>query len=75
MLFENCAKVTGGGETAIVMNTSIEDIVEVLPKELAESRGVDVAIDCLGESVMGTTIPRTGGKGGDPFPYCAGSLS
>ena len=37
----------------IVVDTSCEDIVEVLKRELAEGRGVDVAIDCLGSEIMG----------------------
>ena len=40
----------------VVVNTSKEDIVEVLKKELADGRGVDVAIDCLGGEVMGKCI-------------------
>ena len=40
----------------IVVNTSKEDIVEVLKTELEAGRGVDVAIDCLGGEVMGKCI-------------------
>ncbi len=40
----------------VVVNTSKEDIVEVLKKELADGHGVDVAIDCLGGEVMGKCI-------------------
>ena len=40
----------------IVVNTRKQDIVEVLRAELAEGRGVDVAIDCLGGEVMGKCI-------------------
>jgi len=40
----------------IVVNTTKQDIVEVLKAELAEGRGVDVAIDCLGGEVMGKCI-------------------
>ena len=41
----------------IVVNTTKQDIVEVLKAELAEGRGVDVAIDCLGGSFMGECLP------------------
>ncbi len=41
----------------IVVNTSKENIVEVLKRELAAGRGVDVAIDCLGGKVMGDCLP------------------
>ncbi len=40
----------------LVVNTTKEDISEVLKKELAEGRGVDVAIDCLGGEIMGKCI-------------------
>ncbi len=40
----------------VVVNTSKEDIVEVLKKELANGTGVDVAIDCLGGEIMGKCI-------------------
>ena len=40
----------------VVVNTSKEDLVEVIEKELAEGRGVDVAIDCLGGSIMGKCL-------------------
>ena len=40
----------------VVVNTSKEDIVEVLKKELADGYGVDVAIDCLGGEIMGKCI-------------------
>ena len=40
----------------IVVNTTKDDIVKVLESELAEGRGVDVAIDCLGGEVMGKCI-------------------
>lgn len=40
----------------VIVNTSKEDIVEVLKNELAEGRSVDVAIDCLGGEVMGKCI-------------------
>jgi len=40
----------------VVVNTTKEDIAEVLKKELAEGHGVDVAIDCLGGEVMGKCI-------------------
>lgn len=40
----------------IVVNTSKENITEVLKKELEEGRGVDVAIDCLGGEIMGKCI-------------------
>ncbi len=40
----------------IVVNTRKQDIVEVLKAELAEGRGVDVAIDCLGGEIMGKCV-------------------
>ena len=40
----------------VVVNTTKEDIAEVLKKELADGHGVDVAIDCLGGEVMGKCI-------------------
>ncbi|MFA7636384.1 MAG: NAD(P)H-quinone oxidoreductase [Monoglobales bacterium] len=40
----------------VVVNTSKEDISEVLKAQLAEGRGVDVAIDCLGGEIMGKCI-------------------
>ena len=40
----------------IVVDTSSEDIVEVLKKQLEEGNPVDVAIDCLGGEVMGKCI-------------------
>ena len=40
----------------VVVNTAKEDITEVLQTELAEGRGVDVVIDCLGGSTMGKCL-------------------
>lgn len=40
----------------VVVNTSKQDISEVLKQELADGRGVDVAIDCLGGEIMGRCI-------------------
>lgn len=40
----------------VVVNTSKEDITEILKQELANGHGVDVAIDCLGGQVMGKCI-------------------
>ncbi len=40
----------------IIVDTSSEDIVEVLKKQLDEGHPVDVAIDCLGGEVMGECI-------------------
>jgi NADPH2:quinone reductase len=39
-----------------VVNTSNEDISEVLKQQLADGTAVDVAIDCLGEEIMGKCI-------------------
>ena len=40
----------------VVVNTAKEDITKVLQKELDEGRGVEVAIDCLGGSIMGKCL-------------------
>lgn len=40
----------------LVVNTSKEDIAEVLKQQLAEGHSVDVAIDCLGGEIMGKCI-------------------
>ncbi len=40
----------------IIVNTSKQDIVEVLKRELENGHGVDVAIDCLGGEIMGKCI-------------------
>ncbi len=41
----------------IIVDTSKEDIAEVLKKQLEEGHPVDVAIDCLGGSYMGGCLP------------------
>ena len=40
----------------VVVNTSKENIAEVLKQQLEEGHGVDVAIDCLGGEIMGQCI-------------------
>lgn len=40
----------------VVVNTSKENIAEVLKKQLEEGHSVDVAIDCLGGEIMGKCI-------------------
>ena len=40
----------------VVVNTSKEDITEVLRRELEAGHGVDVAIDCLGGEIMGKCL-------------------
>ncbi len=40
----------------MVVDTSKQDLVEVLKNELEAGRGVDVAIDCLGGEIMGKCI-------------------
>ena len=40
----------------LVVNTTKDDISEVLKNELAEGRSVDVALDCLGGEIMGKCI-------------------
>lgn len=40
----------------VVVNTSKENIAEVLKQELEAGHGVDVAIDCLGGKVMGQCL-------------------
>lgn len=41
----------------VVVDTSREDIAEVLKRELDEGHPVDVAIDCLGGEMMGRCLP------------------
>lgn len=41
----------------IVVNTTKQDIVEVLKEQLEAGHPVDVAIDCLGGEVMGKCLP------------------
>ena len=40
----------------VIVNTSKENIAEVLERELKGGHGVDVAIDCLGGEIMGKCI-------------------
>ncbi len=40
----------------VVVNTTKEDIAQVLQRELNNGHGVDVAIDCLGGEIMGKCI-------------------
>ena len=40
----------------VVVNTTKEDIADVLRRELEAGHGVDVAIDCLGGEIMGKCI-------------------
>ena len=40
----------------IVVNTTKEDITEILKKEFDAGHGVDIAIDCLGGAVMGKCV-------------------
>lgn len=56
VLSDEIAASIGHLHADIVVNTSKEDIVEVLKAELEAGRGVDVAIDCLGGEVMGNCI-------------------
>lgn len=42
--------------TDVVVNTSKEDISQVLKQQLAEGHSVDVAIDCLGGEIMGKCL-------------------
>ena len=41
----------------VVVDTSSQSIIDVLKEELAAGTGVDVAIDCLGGTVMGECLP------------------
>ncbi len=41
----------------VIVNTSKENIAEVLKRELDAGHGVDVAIDCLGGRMMGECLP------------------
>ena len=40
----------------VVVNTTKENVAEVLKQQLAEGHSVDVAIDCLGGEIMGKCI-------------------
>lgn len=40
----------------IVVNTTKENLAEILQMEFAKGRGVDVVIDCLGGEIMGTCL-------------------
>lgn len=41
----------------LIVNTSKEDLVEVLKQQLEKGHSVDVAIDCLGGEIMGKCLP------------------
>lgn len=41
----------------LIVNTSKEDLVEVLKAQLEEGHSVDVTIDCLGGEIMGKCLP------------------
>ena len=41
----------------IIVDSKRENIKDVLASELAEGRGVDIAIDCLGGEMMGECLP------------------
>lgn len=41
----------------VIVDTSKEALPEVLARELEQGHGVDVAIDCLGGSIMGQCLP------------------
>lgn len=41
----------------VIINTSVENTADVLKRELAAGRPVDVAIDCLGGKGMGDCLP------------------
>lgn len=41
----------------LIVNTSKEDLVEVLKQQLKKGHSVDVAIDCLGGEMMGKCLP------------------
>lgn len=41
----------------VIVNTSKEDLVEILKQQLEEGHSVDVAIDCLGGEIMGKCLP------------------
>jgi len=50
------AEAIGHLQADLVVDTSKEDIVEVLKQQLAEGHSVDVAIDCLGGEIMGKCV-------------------
>ena len=56
VLYDEIAQSIKHLNADVVVNTSKEDIVEVLKSELENGHGVDVAIDCLGGEVMGKCI-------------------
>ncbi len=56
VLSDEIAASIGHLNADIVVNTTKEDIAEVLKAELEAGRGVDVAIDCLGGEIMGKCI-------------------
>ena len=56
VLSDEIAKSISHLNADVVVNTSKQDISEVLKQELAKGHGVDVAIDCLGGEIMGKCI-------------------
>ncbi len=40
----------------VVVNTSKQNITEILEHQLAKGQGIDVAIDCLGGNIMGSCL-------------------
>ncbi len=56
VLSDEIAASIGHLNADVVVNTTKEDIAEVLKQQLEEGHPVDVAIDCLGGEVMGRCV-------------------
>lgn len=57
VLSDNIAKSIEHLNADVVVNTSKQDIAQVLKEQLDEGHPVDVAIDCLGGKMMGGCLP------------------
>ena len=54
---ESMAKSIGHLHADIVVDTSKQSLPEVMKAELDAGRGVDVVVDCLGDTVVGECLP------------------
>jgi NADPH2:quinone reductase len=57
VLSKKIAKSISHLKADLIVNTAIENIVEVLKEEFEDGRPVDIAIDCLGGEKMGACLP------------------